>query len=116
MKGKHDPLIIFMTLLISVFTLMLIVNVSQSLPGQKPDYVTFNPSTERAYMFAKKQPENASYFFPCYCGCGYMVHADEILQHESLKECFFKPDGSYEIPWSELRIMLHHSQQCRRYA
>ena len=72
----------------------------------KPELPEFAQKTGRvaeAYIFAVQNPEKVMYL-ACYCGCAGMQHSDKLLSHKSLKDCYIKPDGSYEPHASECKL------------
>lgn len=72
----------------------------------KPELPEFAEKTGRvaeAYIFAAQNPDKLMYL-ACYCGCAGMQHSDKLLQHRSLKDCYIKPDGSYEPHASECKL------------
>ncbi|MCL5027032.1 MAG: PCYCGC domain-containing protein [Chloroflexi bacterium] len=54
-----------------------------------PAFVYSSSSSLEGYRIAVRMPEVLEKM-PCYCGCG------KTNNHHSLKECFIKPDGSYD--------------------
>ncbi len=54
-----------------------------------PAFVYGSASSLEGYRIAKSQPEVLAQM-PCYCGCA------KVNKHHSLKECFIKPDGTYD--------------------
>jgi len=72
----------------------------------KPELPEFAQKTGRvaeAYIFAAQNPDKVMYL-ACYCGCAGMQHSDKLLSHRSLKDCYIKPDGSYEPHASECKL------------
>ncbi|MCZ7372569.1 MAG: PCYCGC motif-containing lipoprotein, partial [Candidatus Methanoperedens sp.] len=72
----------------------------------KPELPEFAQKTGRvaeAYIFAAQNPDKVMYL-ACYCGCAGMQHSDKLLSHKSLKDCYIKPDGSYEPHASECKL------------
>ncbi len=72
----------------------------------KPELPEFAQKTGRvaeAYIFAVQNQDSLKYL-ACYCGCAGMQHSDVLLSHKSLKECYIKPDGSYEPHASECKL------------
>lgn len=72
----------------------------------KPDLPEFARKTSRvaeAYIFASQNQDKVMYL-ACYCGCAGMQHSDKLLSHKSLKDCYIKPDGSYEPHASECKL------------
>ena len=60
-----------------------------------PDFARKTVRVEEAYTFAMENQELVMYI-SCYCGCANMQHSDKLIEHKSLKECYIKPDGSFE--------------------
>ncbi len=58
---------------------------------------------EEAYTFAAQNQDKVMYI-ACYCGCANMQHSDKLLQHNSLKDCYIRPDGSFEPHASACKI------------
>lgn len=72
----------------------------------KPELPEFTQKTGRiaeAYIFAAQNQDKVMYL-ACYCGCAEMQHSDRLISHKSLKDCYIKPDGSYEPHASECKI------------
>ena len=72
----------------------------------KPELPEFASKTGRvaeAYIFAVQNQDLVMYL-ACYCGCAGMQHSDKLLSHKSLKDCYIKPDGSYEPHASECKL------------
>ncbi len=72
----------------------------------KPELPEFAQKTGRvaeAYIFAVQNQDKVMYL-ACYCGCAGMQHSDKLLSHKSLKDCYIKPDGSYEPHASECKL------------
>ncbi|MFZ3058130.1 MAG: PCYCGC motif-containing (lipo)protein [Candidatus Methanoperedens sp.] len=72
----------------------------------KPELPEFALKTGRvmeAYIFAVQNQDKVMYL-ACYCGCAGMQHSDKLLSHRSLKDCYIKPDGSYEPHASECKL------------
>ncbi len=72
----------------------------------KPELPEFAQKTGRvaeAYIFAVQNQDKLKYL-ACYCGCAGMQHSDVLLSHKSLKECYIKPDGSFEPHASECKL------------
>lgn len=72
----------------------------------KPELPEFARKTRRvaeAYIFAVQNQDKVMYL-ACYCGCAGMQHSDKLLSHKSLKDCYIKPDGSYEPHASECKL------------
>lgn len=85
-------------------------------PGEKPAWDTNKPAkpelpeftrktgrVAEAYIFAAQNQDTIMYL-ACYCGCASMSHSDRLLQHRSLKDCYIRPDGSYEPHASECKL------------
>lgn len=60
-----------------------------------PDFAQKTVRVKEAYTFALENQEIVMYI-SCYCGCANMQHSDKLIEHKSLKECYIKPDGSFE--------------------
>ncbi len=72
----------------------------------KPELPEFAQKTGRvaeAYIYAVQNQDKVVYL-ACYCGCAGMQHSDKLLSHKSLKDCYIKPDGSYEPHASECKL------------
>lgn len=72
----------------------------------KPELPEFAEKTGRvaeAYIFAAQNQDKVMYL-ACYCGCADMQHSGNLISHKSLKECYIKPDGSYEPHASECKL------------
>lgn len=72
----------------------------------KPELPEFAEKTGRvaeAYIFAAQNQDKVMYL-ACYCGCADMQHSNNLISHKSLKECYIKPDGSYEPHASECKL------------
>lgn len=72
----------------------------------KPELPEFARKTARvaeAYIYAVQNQDKIMYL-ACYCGCAGMQHSDKLLSHKSLKDCYIKPDGSYEPHASECKL------------
>ncbi len=68
-----------------------------------PDFAQKTGRVAEAYIFAIQNPDKVMYL-ACYCGCAGMQHSDKLLSHKSLKDCYIKPDGSYEPHASECKL------------
>ncbi len=68
-----------------------------------PDFAEKTGRVAEAYIFAAQNPDKVMYL-ACYCGCAGMQHSDKLLSHKSLKDCYIKPDGSYEPHASECKL------------
>lgn len=72
----------------------------------KPELPEFAQKTARvaeAYIYAAQNQDKLKYL-ACYCGCAGMEHSDKLLSHKSLKDCYIKPDGSFEPHASECKL------------
>ncbi len=72
----------------------------------KPELPEFAQKTGRVaetYIYAVQNQDKVVYL-ACYCGCAGMQHSDKLLSHKSLKDCYIKPDGSYEPHASECKL------------
>ncbi|CAG0991542.1 hypothetical protein METP2_02604 [Methanosarcinales archaeon] len=73
---------------------------------EKPELPEFAQKTGRvaeAYIFAAQNQDKVMYL-ACYCGCAGMQHSGNLISHKSLKDCYIKPDGSYEPHASECKL------------
>lgn len=68
-----------------------------------PEFAQKTGRVAEAYIFAVQNQDKLIYL-ACYCGCAGMQHSDVLLSHKSLKECYIKPDGSYEPHASECKL------------
>ncbi len=68
-----------------------------------PDFARKTGRVAEAYIFAAQNQDKVLYL-ACYCGCAGMKHSDKLLSHKSLKDCYIKPDGSYEPHASECKL------------
>jgi len=68
-----------------------------------PEFAQKTGRVAEAYIFAVQNQDKLKYL-ACYCGCAGMQHSDVLLSHKSLKECYIKPDGSYEPHASECKL------------
>ena len=68
-----------------------------------PDFALKTGRVMEAYIFAAQNPDKVMYL-ACYCGCAGMQHSDKLIRHRSLKDCYIKPDGSYEPHASECKL------------
>ena len=68
-----------------------------------PDFAQKTVRVTEAYIFAVQNQDKVMYL-ACYCGCAGMQHSDKLLSHKSLKDCYIKPDGSYEPHASECKL------------
>jgi len=66
-----------------------------------PAYVYNSPMTLEGYQAAVKVGDNLK-VIPCYCGCVYQ-------KHQSLRDCFFKPDGSYNDHASNCHLCVEEA-------
>ncbi len=81
----------------------------------KPDLPEFAEKTGRvaeAYIFAAQNQDKLMYL-ACYCGCADMQHSNNLISHKSLKDCYIKPDGSYEPHASECKLCNDISLEAR---
>ena len=65
-------------------------SAAQQADGQLPSFAYTSSETLAGYQAAVAN-QDLFMKMPCYCGCG--MHA---TAHHNLKECFIKPDGTYE--------------------
>lgn len=68
-----------------------------------PEFAQKTGRVKEAYIFAVQNQDKVMYL-ACYCGCAGMQHSDKLLSHRSLKDCYLKPDGSYEPHASECKL------------
>jgi hypothetical protein len=68
-----------------------------------PEFAQKTGRVAEAYIFAVQNQDKLMYL-ACYCGCAGMQHSDKLLSHKNLKECYIKPDGSYEPHASECKL------------
>ncbi len=68
-----------------------------------PDFAQKTGRVAEAYIYAVQNQDKLMYL-ACYCGCAGMQHSDKLLSHKSLKDCYIKPDGSYEPHASECKL------------
>lgn len=78
-------------------------NISRFIKPELPDFAYKTVRIEEAYTFAVNNQDKFMYL-SCYCGCAGMQHSDKIIKHTSLKDCYLKPDGSYEPHASECKL------------
>lgn len=78
-------------------------NISRFIKPELPDFAYKTVRIEEAYTFAVNNQDKFMYL-SCYCGCAGMQHSDKIIKHNSLKDCYLKPDGSYEPHASECKL------------
>ncbi len=64
-------------------------------PSEVPDFAYNNEKSLRAYRVALAIPEVLEKM-PCYCGCVDMRHGDVVIQHDNLRECYVRDDGTFE--------------------
>ncbi|NJD53506.1 MAG: hypothetical protein FIB07_11640 [Candidatus Methanoperedens sp.] len=78
-------------------------DTNKLLEPELPDFVEKTGRVAEAYIFAAQNQDKVMYL-ACYCGCAGMQHSDKLLSHKSLKDCYIKPDGSYEPHASECKL------------
>ena len=78
-------------------------NISKSPKLELPEFAQKTGRVAEAYIFAAQNRDKVMYL-ACYCGCAGMQHSDKLIQHRSLKDCYIKPDGSYEPHASECKL------------
>lgn len=78
-------------------------NISKFIKPEFPDFAYKTVHVEDAYTFAASNQDKVMYL-ACYCGCANMQHSDRLIQHRSLKDCYIKPDGSFEPHASECKL------------
>jgi hypothetical protein len=75
-------------------------SVAAQAGGELPAFAHTSSATLAGYQAAVAN-EDLFTKMPCYCGCG--MHA---TAHHNLKECFIKPDGTYESHASGCRTCV----------
>ncbi len=78
-------------------------DVNKSAKPELPEFAQKTGRVAEAYIFAVQNQDKVMYL-ACYCGCAGMQHSDKLLSHKSLKDCYIKPDGSYEPHASECKL------------
>ncbi|SNQ60146.1 PCYCGC motif-containing (lipo)protein [Candidatus Methanoperedens nitratireducens] len=78
-------------------------NISKSWKVELPEFAQKTGRVAEAYIYAVQNQDKVMYL-ACYCGCAGMQHSDKLLSHKSLKDCYIKPDGSYEPHASECKL------------
>ncbi|MDO8726841.1 MAG: PCYCGC motif-containing (lipo)protein [Candidatus Methanoperedens sp.] len=78
-------------------------DANKSAKPELPEFAQKTGRVAEAYIFAVQNPDKVMYL-ACYCGCAGMQHSDKLLSHKSLKDCYIKPDGSYEPHASECKL------------
>ncbi|KCZ72402.1 hypothetical protein ANME2D_00829 [Candidatus Methanoperedens nitroreducens] len=68
-----------------------------------PEFTQKTVRVEEAYIYAMMNQDKVMYL-ACYCGCAGMQHSDKLLKHGSLKDCYIRPDGSFEPHASECKL------------
>ncbi|MFA4934868.1 MAG: PCYCGC motif-containing (lipo)protein [Candidatus Methanoperedens sp.] len=76
---------------------------SKPVKLELPEFAQKTGRVAEAYIYAVQNQDKLKYL-ACYCGCAGMQHSDKLLSHQSLKECYIKPDGSYEPHASECKL------------
>jgi hypothetical protein len=106
--------IVISTILIITYTLSggsqiikktIVENPRGTIPAklELPEFAQKTGRVAEAYIFAAQNQDEVMYL-ACYCGCAGMQHSDKLLSHKSLKDCYIKPDGSYEPHASECKL------------
>jgi hypothetical protein len=75
-------------------------SVAAQASGELPAFAHTSSATLAGYQAAVANQDLFTKM-PCYCGCG--MHA---TAHRDLKECFIKPDGTYESHASGCRTCV----------
>ncbi len=78
-------------------------NNNKPVKLELPDFAQKTGRVAEAYIYAAQNQDKLMYL-ACYCGCANMQHSDKLLSHKSLKDCYIKPDGSYEPHASECKL------------
>ena len=78
-------------------------NPNKPVKPELPEFAQITGRVAEAYIFAVQNQDRLMYL-ACYCGCAGMQHSDKLLSHKSLKDCYIKPDGSYEPHASECKL------------
>lgn len=78
-------------------------DASKPVKPELPEFAQKTARVSEAYIYAVQNPDKVMYL-ACYCGCAGMQHSDKLLSHKSLKDCYIKPDGSYEPHASECKL------------
>ena len=78
-------------------------DISKPAKPELPEFAQKTGRVAEAYIFAVQNQDKVMYL-ACYCGCAGMQHSDKLLSHKSLKDCYIKPDGSYEPHASECKL------------
>ncbi len=78
-------------------------DINKPVRPELPDFAQKTGRVAEAYIYAAQNPDMVTYL-ACYCGCAGMQHSDRLLSHKSLKDCYLKPDGSYEPHASECKL------------
>lgn len=102
--GRHGLILILAAIALLGFALWLVLG---PFPGPGPEtrahfpaYVYNSAMTLAGYEAATKVPDEVLSVIPCYCGCG------PSQEHTSLKDCFFKGDGSFADHASDCHLCL----------
>jgi hypothetical protein len=78
-------------------------DTNKSTKPELPEFAQKTGRVAEAYIYAVQNQDKIMYL-ACYCGCAGMQHSDKLLSHKSLKDCYIKPDGSYEPHASECKL------------
>ena len=118
MKSKFIPgAVSILSILMIVYTLSSGSQILNQTDIEKPTVGDTNRTTKtelpeftektgrvaEAYIFAAQNQDKVMYL-ACYCGCADMQHSGNLISHKSLKDCYIKPDGSYEPHASECKL------------
>ncbi len=79
------------------------IDASEPIRIELPEFAQKTGRVAEAYIFALQNQDKVMYL-ACYCGCAGMQHSEKLIQHKSLKDCYIKPDGSYEPHASECKL------------
>ncbi|HEY9246563.1 MAG TPA: PCYCGC motif-containing (lipo)protein [Candidatus Methanoperedens sp.] len=79
------------------------ITTKKNMKSELPEFAQKTARVAEAYIYAAQNQDKVMYL-ACYCGCAGMQHSDKLLSHKSLKDCYIKPDGSYEPHASECKL------------
>lgn len=80
-----------------------VIGTDRTAKPELPEFAEKTGRVAEAYIFAAQNQDKVMYL-SCYCGCADMQHSDKLISHKSLKDCYIKPDGSYEPHASECKL------------
>ncbi len=87
-------------------------DINKSARPELPEFAQKTGRVAEAYIYAVQNQDKLKYL-ACYCGCAGMEHSNVLLSHKNLKECYIKPDGSYEPHASECKLCNDITLQAR---